>query len=317
MKNRNGFTLIELLVVIAIIAILAAILFPVFAKVREKARAISCLSNMKQLGLAVTQYTQDYDETEPNGWSVYGDETGWASQVFPYVKSVGAFACPDDSSIGQQSIGEVKSTSYGINSNFGINPWPAAATVAKSYTLAAFGAPSSTVMLFEVANAHYVDITAPWGPGSSYATVNSNNWSGYGNWDAAYNGMSPSGNGEGYDTASQGDPNGSNGSTSNGGATATSLKYATGYMTNSYIGSSATDSSFTGPTGRHTNGSNFLMADCHAKFLQGAQVSAGANSDLDTWGGICGYVWGSTGGADAASAGQCTNGKTAVTFSVQ
>ena len=70
--QRRGFTLIELLVVIAIIAILAAILFPVFAKAREKARQITCTSNEKQLGLAFLQYVQDYDETYPstycNGW---------------------------------------------------------------------------------------------------------------------------------------------------------------------------------------------------------------------------------------------------------
>ncbi len=65
MTQKKGFTLIELLVVIAIIAILAAILFPVFARAREKARASSCLSNMKQIGLAVLQYAQDYDENFP------------------------------------------------------------------------------------------------------------------------------------------------------------------------------------------------------------------------------------------------------------
>jgi len=303
MKNKYGFTLIELLVVIAIIAILAAILFPVFAKVREKARAISCLSNLKQIGTAVTMYTQDFDEVEPNSYNKFGAESGWACQVFPYVKSVAAFACPDDSSIGNQSIGEVKSTSYGINSNFGINPWPAAATVPKAYSLASFAAPSNTVMLFEVANANWVDITAPYGPGGPTGS----NWSGYGNWDGFFNGMSPGGNGIGNPG---GDPSGSNSGTS-----ATSLKYATGVMTNSYAGIPPA-SSFAATTGRHTDGSNFLMSDTHAKFLHGSQVSAGANSDLDTWGGICGYVWSPTGGADAASAGQCTNGKTAATFSI-
>src|SRR5579872_7481927 len=84
MTRRSGFTLIELLVVIAIIAILAAILFPVFAQAREKARAITCLSNLKQIGLACTMYTQDYDETLPFAWSAQG---GWYNLLQPYIKN--------------------------------------------------------------------------------------------------------------------------------------------------------------------------------------------------------------------------------------
>jgi prepilin-type N-terminal cleavage/methylation domain-containing protein/prepilin-type processing-associated H-X9-DG protein len=89
--SRNGFTLIELLVVIAIIAILAAILFPVFAQAREKARGISCLSNVKQSGLALAMYVQDYDETTPK----LGHNTEWWTQIYPYVKNVDVFFCPD------------------------------------------------------------------------------------------------------------------------------------------------------------------------------------------------------------------------------
>lgn len=99
-SRSNGFTLIELLVVIAIIAILAAILFPVFAKAREKARQTACLSNMKQLGLSFAQYTSDYDELYPCGndqtigSSSYG--RGWFKQIYSYAKSHGLQSCPDD-----------------------------------------------------------------------------------------------------------------------------------------------------------------------------------------------------------------------------
>ncbi len=101
LKNRArvGFTLIELLVVIAIIAILAAILFPVFAQAREKARAISCLSNGKQVGLAIMQYVQDYDETYPTAqWYVDWPQNafGWPNLVQPYVKTWGVFLCPNE-----------------------------------------------------------------------------------------------------------------------------------------------------------------------------------------------------------------------------
>ncbi|MEN6643067.1 MAG: DUF1559 domain-containing protein [Armatimonadia bacterium] len=89
---RRGFTLIELLVVIAIIAILAAILFPVFAKAREKARQASCLSNVKQLMVATLSYAQDYDETLPSQrYGVYY----WFSFISPYVKNTQVFRCPD------------------------------------------------------------------------------------------------------------------------------------------------------------------------------------------------------------------------------
>lgn len=99
MKNNrqsNAFTLIELLVVIAIIAILAAILFPVFAQAREKARQSSCLSNMKQIGLAVVQYSQDYDETFPAGLHDPWWQCSWVWATTPYLKSIDVLRCPDD-----------------------------------------------------------------------------------------------------------------------------------------------------------------------------------------------------------------------------
>src|ERR1700709_1970798 len=99
-RRHSAFTLIELLVVIAIIAILAAILFPVFAKAREKARQTSCLSNEKQISLGILQYIQDYDEMFPISVSnpalvpTAGSIIGWADASQPYIKSIGVLQCP-------------------------------------------------------------------------------------------------------------------------------------------------------------------------------------------------------------------------------
>jgi prepilin-type N-terminal cleavage/methylation domain-containing protein/prepilin-type processing-associated H-X9-DG protein len=123
-KKFAGFTLIELLVVIAIIAILAAILFPVFARAREKARQASCQSNLKQLGIAVAQYTQDYDGMYPMAWSEsYGTGGNWMNYVQPYVKSLQVFRCPSDS--GRDIPGNWAGipVSYAINATHS-DDWP-------------------------------------------------------------------------------------------------------------------------------------------------------------------------------------------------
>jgi prepilin-type N-terminal cleavage/methylation domain-containing protein len=129
---RRAFTLIELLVVIAIIAILAAILFPVFAQAREKARGIACVSNGRQLGTALMMYVQDYDETYPCGWS--SNDNGrsmWRNTIEPYVqkyqkntvdmydmngRSRGLFSCPSQPG-SPQSYGP---TAYGYNARGGM-----------------------------------------------------------------------------------------------------------------------------------------------------------------------------------------------------
>ena len=96
--RKRGFTLIELLVVIAIIAILAAILFPVFQSVRENARRTACLSNMKQIGTAVTLYSQDYDELiVPSQNGSGATLVSWPSMIQPFIKNADVFVCPDGS----------------------------------------------------------------------------------------------------------------------------------------------------------------------------------------------------------------------------
>ena len=121
MKNiftpkRSAFTLIELLVVIAIIAILAAILFPVFARARENARRSSCQSNLKQIGLGFAQYTQDYDEKFPIG-RADDENLSWARTLQPYLKSSQIFQCPSETNGPDLSFGQWGFSDYWANRN--------------------------------------------------------------------------------------------------------------------------------------------------------------------------------------------------------
>jgi prepilin-type N-terminal cleavage/methylation domain-containing protein/prepilin-type processing-associated H-X9-DG protein len=161
-EAAKGFTLIELLVVIAIIAILAAILFPAFAKARESARRSSCSSNMKQIGLGIMQYTQEYDEKFPVGNGVGWWQDNWAWNTQPYLKSVAILRCPSDPGA------EIKSTmtwagprfSYAANgyiawngtSNqlYGVMGRAEPAWVNPNIaTLASIGRPTESIMLAE------------------------------------------------------------------------------------------------------------------------------------------------------------------------
>ncbi len=139
--RRYGFTLIELLVVIAIIAILAAILFPVFAKARDKGRQASCLSNSKQITLSILMYAQDYDEILPFYW--YGEMVGyWPSVLQPYVKNWQMFSCPSAPEL-KGGTGWTGSGGYGYNWRYLGGAW--------GYTsLAAVTNPVETVMTGEI-----------------------------------------------------------------------------------------------------------------------------------------------------------------------
>jgi prepilin-type N-terminal cleavage/methylation domain-containing protein/prepilin-type processing-associated H-X9-DG protein len=132
-QKKSGFTLIELLVVIAIISILAAILFPVFARARENARRASCMSNLKQIALGVFQYKQDYDEKLPlylGATAAYPNSYGWPAYIQPYLKSTQIFQCPSEPN-------EVSLTNY---NDYWIN------LLATGQSDAVFNAPASTVL---------------------------------------------------------------------------------------------------------------------------------------------------------------------------
>jgi prepilin-type N-terminal cleavage/methylation domain-containing protein/prepilin-type processing-associated H-X9-DG protein len=156
-KTHQAFTLIELLVVIAISAILAAILFPVFARARENARRSSCQSNLKQIGLGIMQYTQDYDEKFPMfrvGVPAPGKTYGWADSIQPYVKSEQILQCPSNSDVlpDRTSATPVSQqrgyTDYlynsAIGSQTGTNP-----ALGSGISLSAVEQASLTVMLLE------------------------------------------------------------------------------------------------------------------------------------------------------------------------
>ena len=165
-RGAQGFTLIELLVVIAIIALLAAILFPVFARARENARRASCQSNLKQIGIGLLQYSQDYDDHLSRDWygpdndvSGVGGRYKWMDAIYPYVKSTQIFVCPSDT-LG--SLPNANSAyiyhpgdgsggagynygSYGCNNSYyNVGP-PGTSPFSNSTTLATITSPSTTI----------------------------------------------------------------------------------------------------------------------------------------------------------------------------
>jgi prepilin-type N-terminal cleavage/methylation domain-containing protein/prepilin-type processing-associated H-X9-DG protein len=247
----RGFTLIELLVVIAIIAILAAILFPVFAKAREKARQIACLSNTKQLALGFIQYSQDNDEQLP--YCFYGVPQGWAGHIYPYVKSTGVFKCPDDSTPSYSPAGKNQAVpvSYAMNQDLTPNSGDDAQHRSPSYSLAHFTAPASIVLVYEVSGA-IVDVTTN--------DESTNNFTG----SPPSSFESPSGNG--CDSFSG----------HWGGGTGAALNLGPGISQRA-----ASQIAFAGPA-RHTDGANYILCDGHAKYFRPTQVSTGYGACYST-----------------------------------
>jgi len=263
----TGFTLIELLVVIAIIAILAAILFPVFAQAREKARSISCLSNLKQIGLGAMMYVQDYDEMYPmadyfGDAPTYNDQHEWPDVVYPYIKngdrsknvagntvswgSGGIFHCP--------SFPDNESGQYGINSSISNDcsaPWNTNSANWHVASMASLTAPADTVFIVEKGHNN-----VGWG----YIYIDSAEWA-WTDYVAPVNGE-PTHDGARYD-----------------------LDQTT---TNPYGHPHDCDYPFAGESGgawdgcslypryRHQNTANVVFGDGHAKAMQRGSLS-GAN----------------------------------------
>jgi prepilin-type N-terminal cleavage/methylation domain-containing protein/prepilin-type processing-associated H-X9-DG protein len=253
-RKSAAFTLIELLVVIAIIAILAAILFPVFAKAREKARQAACMSNEKQIGLGILQYIQDYDEKFPSGVTGIaapappsaanpvvasnGAGVGWAGGISPYVKSAQLFKCPDDST--PPAAANTYPVSYALNMYL-----PATSQ-------AAMVAPTTTVMLTEATNI------------AAYITLVDEN----GSANAGVTPMSPVSNGG-----------------SSSGDTISAANCSGGACTaDTTAGDTKAQQARGANTARHDVGgpgqgaSMYLMGDGHVKFIRYTQAFGGAGT---------------------------------------
>jgi prepilin-type N-terminal cleavage/methylation domain-containing protein/prepilin-type processing-associated H-X9-DG protein len=280
-RLKSGFTLIELLVVIAIIAILAAILFPVFAQAREKARAITCVSNEKQLGLATMQYTQDNDDTYPDGNDGVGYQgvpCAWAAQIYPYIKSTQVYLCPDDPN-------PLDVVSYAVNNYTGnAGNWRnlpqhwnfdhTAECYSYGTPMSVFNAPSSTILYCEVAESYLAPGTFSWYPWDSQDIADNDDI------------ISPATNGNGVWGWSSNPANG--GGPYGGVVLATGL--LSGQTAANYI-----PGTVQAVTGRHSGGSNFVMCDGHAKFYKGSAVSANwgpePSSYINANGGCAGVSW--------------------------
>ena len=152
MEMRRGFTLIELLVVIAIIAILAAILFPVFARAREKARQTSCLSNVRQLGVGMLMYVQDYDEFFPRDHTD-APHTLWAELIYPYVNNYDLYLCITGGGRSGPGRWTYRSWEFPVNPGYGWN------TNLRGMLLAEFDRPADIIMLGDCS--HEVFLSCP------------------------------------------------------------------------------------------------------------------------------------------------------------
>jgi prepilin-type N-terminal cleavage/methylation domain-containing protein/prepilin-type processing-associated H-X9-DG protein len=254
-----GFSLVELLVVLAVIALLAALLTPVLAQARERGRQVTCLSHLRQTGIAMLAYLQDNDETFPNGINRLDASAssspdtriwpaqGWAGQCFAYLRSPKVLACPTDTTISPSNNDFV--TSYGMNINL-VEYAYADDPIPSGYRLSQLSATARTVLLFEVSGVTANVTTSREG------------------LDIGLPGMHFSASGNGLDNRLYAQKDW---------ATRVENQYATGYLGNRRpFDPQATQ--FASPNGRHGSGANYVFCDGHARFLPGSQVSSGRNA---------------------------------------
>ena len=239
-RSAAAFTLIELLVVVAIIAIVAALLFPIFGSAREKARQTACLSNARQLSLACEQYVTDYDNTYPLLW--------WAGATYPYVKNPSVYHCPDDGNRQKTDNGAI---AYPVSYAYNINLLDA-----PRHTTSEVVSPAQSVWLFEATGINALLLDATEGIRSD--TVGPQQFSGGG--DGLNCNLETAGPST---TDSSPYPN---------------AQYATGLLDNWQETTDHCPLQYEDRTGRHANGSNFVAVDGHVKWLPGTRVSAGYNA---------------------------------------
>ena len=283
--KRRAFTLIELLVVIAILGLLAALLFPVFAHVRENGRRTACLSNERQLGMAVMQYVADNGEQFPSeGGALARPGDSWVSQCYPYLKTSPNFKCPDDSTAAYDSgAGIYIPDSYGLSSDVLEQAHGGPTTL-----LGEVAAPAKTVMLFEVVNDATATMSlAPSGINGSASGNGGDDCSGLGPSDAL---TFPCGTGFSINPPDP-DP-----------------RYATGNIGGRLLNGSR------GSIARHGAGANYVACDGHAVWLRPEQVSGGHNQPVT--GSRCGQDDTSPGCGQGIRAAGTANTKYALTFSI-
>jgi prepilin-type processing-associated H-X9-DG protein len=265
---------------LVVATVITAILFPIVTAPGPKPYAISCLMHEKEIGLGLLQYQEDYDGKFPGGLNGYGGGSGWAGQVYPYVRDTRTFGCPSDD--GDRTRGAITSdppvrvgaggpwraSSYAINSNVTLpNPTMVGCDQrGDSVSIGKFTAPANTVLVFEVINS------------TNYNVDTETNTAAQTPPGAASNcGASPSGDGIGGFYA----PNGYNNRPGAGGfgndgrpGNDNLLQYNTGVLN----GEKADLGSFADFAGPHAGGANYVMADGHAKWLLPGAVSPGQNA---------------------------------------